>query len=42
VAFGFLALERRRATMEGPSAKDDETAGGDPEKKLGWQSCLDG
>jgi SRSO17 transposase len=35
VAFGFLALERRRATMEGPSVKDDETAEGDPEKKNG-------
>ena len=35
VTFGFLALERRRATREGPPVKDDETAGGDVEKKMG-------
>jgi hypothetical protein len=35
VTFGFLALERRRATWEGPPVKDDETAGGDVEKKNG-------
>jgi SRSO17 transposase len=33
VAFGFLALERRRAMREGSPVEDDETAGGDPEKK---------
>jgi SRSO17 transposase len=35
VTFGFLALERRRATAEGPPVKDDETAEGDVEKKNG-------
>jgi SRSO17 transposase len=33
VAFGFLALERRRAMTEEPPVKDDEADGGDPEKK---------
>lgn len=33
VAFGFLALERRRATPEGPRVSDDEPEESDSEKK---------